>query len=210
MGKPQFRSLSNKTDLADEEGGRMYMKKVYFIRHSIRDMSVTHEMAPLTKEGVQLAEEIAPYFVNKKIQQVFSSPFQRTIDTLRPTARTLELPIIEVVGLRERKVGGWLETNFDSYAEKQWRDFDYKIENGESLNEVKKRIVPAFQEIITRVTGDCIICGHGTAFSVLFHELTKGIFAYEQFKTLKMPDVFVGEFDHNQQLIHFQNIKYSK
>lgn len=84
------------------------MKQIYFVRHSIRDTSVTHEEAPLTREGHRLAKNLSSYFIDEEIQHIFSSPFQRTIDTIRPTATSLGLPIIEKQALRERKTGSWL------------------------------------------------------------------------------------------------------
>ena len=182
------------------------MTIVYFLRHSIRDTTVKHEMAPLSKKGKVLAEKLVPYFLNQEIQHIFASPFQRTIDTVKPTANALKQSINLRDGLTERRVGRWV-ADFDAYAKQQWEDFDYKLAEGESLNDVKSRIVPTFNEILSSTAGDCIICGHGTAFSVLFYELTKGQFGYDQFQTLTMPDVFIGKFDHQHQLIQFENQK---
>ena len=79
------------------------------------------------------------------------------------------------------------------------------MEQGESLKDVKERILPVFKEILTSYVGHSIVCGHGTAFSVLFHELTQQNFGYEQFKNLQMPDIFVGSFDSSLQLIDFKH-----
>jgi 2,3-bisphosphoglycerate-dependent phosphoglycerate mutase len=183
------------------------MRKIYFLRHSIRDQSVHDEKAPLTTRGKQLANDLVPYFSDKKIQFLFSSPFQRTMETIKPVGRHFNLPIVEHDGLRERKNGEWLTQDFDRYTEKQWMDFDFKLKNGESLNEVKERIVPTFYEILTQTTGNGVVCGHGTAFSVLFNTLTNQSFGYQEFLTMKMPDVFLGTFDNQQQFISFENIK---
>ncbi|MHC5267807.1 histidine phosphatase family protein [Enterococcus sp. LJL98] len=184
------------------------MKHIYFVRHSIRDTSITHEEAPLTMEGQGFAQNLSGYFIDKEIQHIFSSPFQRTMETIRPTATILGLPIIEKQALRERKTGTWLETGFSVFAKRQWADFDYKMEQGESLREVSERILPAFKEILTNSAGHSIICGHGTAFSVLFHELTQQRFGYEQFLKLQMPDVYVASFDVNHRLIDFKHEKW--
>lgn len=183
------------------------MRKIYFLRHSIRDQSVHDEEASLTTRGQQLARDLVPYFSDKKIQFLSSSPFQRTLETIKPVGKHFDLPIVEHDGLSERKNGEWLTQDFDLYTEKQWGDFDFKLKNGESLNEVKKRIVPAFYEILAQTTGNGIICGHGTAFSVLFNTLTNQSFGYKEFLTMEMPDVFLGTFDNQQQLVSFENIK---
>lgn len=169
------------------------MSKLYFIRHSIRDISYRHdESAPLTEDGVRLALDLVEIFKNKEIVQIYSSPFKRALDTVKPIAEDKGLKIEIVDNFYERTVGDWID-NFSEFAERQWKDFDYKLENGESLNEVKQRIVPAFEDIINKSEGDLIICGHGTSFSVLFHEITNGKFGYKQFSEMQMPDVFVHE-----------------
>ncbi|MGS4084357.1 hypothetical protein ACEUVL_02465 [Staphylococcus pseudintermedius] len=40
-----------------------------------------------------------------------------------------------------------------------------------------------------------MISGHGTSLAVLFHTLTDGTFAYEQFKQMTMPDVYTYNVD---------------
>lgn len=169
------------------------MAKVYFIRHSIRDISYKHdESAPLTEDGVRLAQDLVEIFKDKEITHVYSSPFKRALDTVTPIAENKGLKIKIVHNFYERTVGDWID-NFLEFAQRQWKDFDYKLENGESLNEVKQRIVPAFEDLINRSEGDLIICGHGTSLSVLFNHLTDGTFGYEDFCEMNMPDVFVYE-----------------
>ncbi|MCE4956281.1 histidine phosphatase family protein [Macrococcoides caseolyticum] len=169
------------------------MKQIYFIRHSIRDISYKHdESAPLTEDGVKLALDLVEIFKNKEIVQIYSSPFKRALDTVKPIAEDKGLKIEIVENFYERTVGDWID-NFSEFAERQWKDFDYKLENGESLNEVKQRIVPAFEDLINKCEGGLIICGHGTSFSVLFNHLTDGTFGYEDFCEMNMPDVFVYE-----------------
>ncbi|MGK0575964.1 histidine phosphatase family protein [Macrococcus capreoli] len=166
------------------------MKQIYFIRHSIRDISYKHdESAPLTEQGVELANKLVNLFKDKEITNIFSSPFKRAIDTVQPIADYKEMDVEIIDDFYERTVGDWID-NFSEFAERQWKDFDYKLEDGESLNEVKKRILPAFESIVEKCDGNIIICGHGTSFSVLFNHLTDGAFGYEEFCEMKMPDVF--------------------
>lgn len=81
------------------------------------------------------------------------------------------------------------------------------MEQRESLREVKERILPVFQEILTNHAGHSIICGHGTAFSVLFHELTHHHFGYQQFMKLQMPDIYIASFDSKHRCIDFKHEK---
>ena len=105
--------------------------------------------------------------------------------------------------MRERKIGRWVE-DFYEFAEKQWRDFDYKLENGESLNEVQDRIVQAYHRIIeNNEVQTLLICGHGTAMSLLFYHLTNGEFDYADFLQMKMPSIYSYE-TNTQALTHIQ------
>lgn len=47
------------------------MKKIYFVRHSIRDAKIKDDYsAPLTAEGKQLADDLVGYFVDKNIKAI--------------------------------------------------------------------------------------------------------------------------------------------
>lgn len=178
--------------------------KIYFVRHSLRDNSVKEDViAPLTKEGLNKAEALASFFDDKNIEQIYASPYRRVMQTILPTSQRLKLPIHKEEGLRERKIGHWVE-DFYEFAEKQWRDFDYKLENGESLNEVQNRIVQTYDQIIKNSNvSTLLICGHGTAMSLLFNHLTKGKFQYEDFLQMKMSAIY--EWDTQTQILtHIQ------
>lgn len=178
--------------------------RIYFVRHSLRDNSVKEDViAPLTAEGLKKAETLASFFEDKNIEQVYASPYRRVMETVLPTAQKLKLLINKDEGLRERKIGRWVE-DFYGFAERQWQDFDFKLENGESLNEVQNRIVQTYHHIIeNNEVQTLLICGHGTAMSLLFNHLTNGEFDYEDFLQMKMPSIYLFE-TKSQVLTHIQ------
>lgn len=120
------------------------MIEVYFVRHSLRDLSVHHDNAPLSPEGKKRAEQLISLFENIHLDHIFSSPFLRTMDTVQPIAISKNLNIIEIPDFHERIAGKWLD-DFDSYAQHQWMDFDFKLAGGESLHEVQKRNLSALR-----------------------------------------------------------------
>ncbi|WP_265455928.1 histidine phosphatase family protein [Enterococcus sp. HY326] len=178
------------------------MRQVYFIRHSIRDSRVHSENAPLTKEGTRLAEKLVPLFSEVAIQHIYASPYERAQATVRPLADYYNLPISEKSALRERAIGTWL-ADFDSFTAAQWQDFSYKLAGGEALAEVTLHMSQIFSEILATSSGNIIIAGHGTALACLFNEITSGKFAYQDFKRMQMPDIFVGEFSDEGKLLNF-------
>lgn len=174
------------------------MSIIYFVRHAERDTTIQEDkLAPLTTDGHRDADELKRFFKDKNIQAIYSSPYQRTVHTIELTALSLDLPINLINDLRERKIGSWIQ-DFPLYSKQQWKDFDYKRENGESLNDVAKRLLIAYEQIISNIDGNIIICGHGTAFAVLFHHLTDGYFGYEEWKQMKMPEIFLYDISDNK------------
>nr|BAI83375.1 conserved hypothetical protein [Macrococcus caseolyticus] len=181
------------------------MSIIYFVRHAERNTSIkTDETAPLTDKGFRDANQLKYFFSDKNIQSIYSSPYQRTIDTIEPTALYLGLSINLINEFHERRIGAWIE-DFPIYAEQQWRDFNYKRQNGESLSEVGKRLLDSYQKLEESLNDNVIICGHGTAFAVLFHHLTDGKFGFEEWKRMKMPDLYSYEVGSNQ----LKNISFS-
>lgn len=181
------------------------MRHIYFVRHSLRDFTIREDReVPLTVEGLDLAKELKPYFVDKDISIIFSSPYLRAIQTIEPTAELLNINIVLEEELRERAVGDWVE-NFSEFSNKQWSDFDYKLENGESLNQVRQRIVSVYEKILKQEESNIIISGHGTSLAILFNAILDGDFGFEDFNKMKMPDIYCGVYSNNQ-LITFEHV----
>ena len=82
------------------------MTEVYFIRHSLRDNAAYDDMdVPLTAEGEKRALILADAFANVSIEQIFSSPFQRSVRTLNPLAHSKNL---EIQDIYERLESLWM------------------------------------------------------------------------------------------------------
>lgn len=171
---------------------------VYFVRHAEPDFSVKDDLIrPLTMKGHEDAGNIVRVLMDKDIKKVYSSPYKRAIDTISPLAKTLQLEIIEINDFRERRVGGWVE-DFLSFATNQWENFDYKLDEGESLREVQQRNIKALNDLINDHLGQNILVGtHGTALSTIINYFNP-MFGYEQFMELidKMPYILCFEFEN--------------
>ncbi|EGQ1707961.1 TPA: histidine phosphatase family protein [Staphylococcus pseudintermedius] len=171
------------------------VKTIYFVRHATREHTVKSDTAPLSEKGRREAENLVKWFEGKHVDAIYASPYARTLETVVPLARVNNINIQVEDGLRERVIGEWVD-DFDTYAAEQWMNFDYRLLGGESLKQVQKRIVSSFQDILSQEKGETIvISGHGTSLAVLFHTLTDGTFAYEQFKQMTMPDVYTYNVD---------------
>ena len=178
------------------------MTEIYFVRHSISDLSVKDDLSrPLTKEGLIKAEELLTIFDKIHIDLIFSSPYKRTVDTVEPIALNKKLDIKIEEDFRERKIDGWIE-NFNEYSKKQWEDFGYKSGKGESLSEVQSRNIKALEKILADNTDKRIIIGtHGTALSTILNYYDN-TYQFNDFTKIVniMPYVVKMEFEKNDYL----------
>lgn len=170
---------------------------VYFVRHAEPDFSIKDEATrPLTQKGIEAAKRVAEVLADKGISKIYSSPYKRTIDTIRNFADSSKLEISTHDNFRERNVGMWVE-DFKAFAQNQWSDFDYKLEGGECLSEVQKRNIEALYEVLGSNKGKNIaIVTHGTALSTIINHF-KPEFGYEGFWSIadKMPYILCFSFN---------------
>ena len=179
------------------------MNKIYFVRHAKPDFTVHDDLTrPLTEEGINDSKRLTKFFKDKGITKMYSSPYKRSIDTIRGISEILDLEIELVHDFRERKISDeWIE-DFKSYAEKQWEDFEYKLEGGESLREVQERNIKQLHKILEEHTDQAIVIGtHGTALSTIlnYYDNTFKYISFQQFQNI-MPWVVCLEFDGNHLL----------
>ena len=186
--------------------------KVYFVRHAEPNYENHDDLTrELTEQGKKDALLVTEFLKDKEIRAVWSSPYHRAIDTVKDFADQAGLEIDTDYDFRERKVGdGWLE-DFDSFAEKQWADFTFDLEHGESLEIVQKRNLEALQRVLERMKGeaDCrnggedtvnvAIGTHGTALSTIVNYFDP-TFGYEDFQRIVdlMPWIVELELEGNR------------
>lgn len=80
------------------------MTKIWLVRHSIREDSLTNNVASesdcsITAEGVNLAESIAKQLSSKQIKNIYSSPYKRAIQTAYVMSCQLNLKNIIITPL---------------------------------------------------------------------------------------------------------------
>ena len=124
------------------------MTALYLVRHAqpvYQGYQETPELAPLSEKGRADSERLADFLQGKGIEQIYSSPYPRAVQTLEPLARRLGLPIELEPDLRERTVGSWVE-DFSAFARRQWEDFDYRLAQGESCGRCSSGRCPRWSD----------------------------------------------------------------
>lgn len=162
------------------------MTTVYFVRHAQPNYENHDDLTrELTEKGLQDRMRVVEVLREIPIHAVLSSPYKRAVDTVQPLADRRGLPVESDADFRERKVGdGWLE-DFTAFAKRQWADFDFALEHGESLRQVQARNVAALERVLEQYHGKTIVIGsHGTALSTLVEHFAPG-FGYEGFDRIR-------------------------
>lgn len=182
---------------------------VYFIRHAQSDRHFHDEYTrPLTEEGLADVETLTLALKDKGITHILSSPYTRTLQTVRGLSQALKLEIETDTELRERDPGKWHGDKFFDFVEKQWKDFDYRSEGGESLREVQQRNIGALKKYLEKYKGQTIAIGtHGTALSTMINYFFPE-YGFEEFLKIAdlMPFVLKMEFDEVGRCISAEKI----
>ena len=117
-------------------------------------------------KGMEERKLVTEFLKDKQIDVVLSSPYKRSMDTVRDFAEKYGFEIITINDFCERKVDScWIE-DFGLFSKNQWNDFSYKLSDGECLQEVQDRNIAALQAVLRKYAGKNIVIGsHGTALS---------------------------------------------
>lgn len=130
----------------------------------------------ITERGHAQAERVAERLKDMQIDVLYSSSMKRTLQTASYIAKINNLPIIRTDKLKEINGGSWEGEKWDNLSLK-WPD-EYEtwenkphahiMPNGESMEELQKRLIDEIEKIIDKHSGKAIcIVTHGTAIRSL-------------------------------------------
>lgn len=158
---------------------------IYLIRHAEPNYNNHQDdERELTAEGLQDCQLLLDYFKDITIDRIYSSPFKRALQTIDELAKEKSFPIQIKENFRERKIDDvWID-DFNTFSQRQWQDFNYKLAKGESLQEVQDRNIQQLQEILKEQETSIIISSHGTAISTILNYYDHQ-FAFDNFQAIK-------------------------
>ena len=154
---------------------------VYLVRHAdatnksnfnvIKDNDnnqLLNEKNILSVSGEKFAEKISKLDELKGIDSIYSSNYVRTMETAKYFALENNTIINIDERLNERKIGQMGDMEWKEFIRLQNRDFDFKLNNGESLNQVKKRITDSMKNILMYEAGNrVVVVSHSCALTCL-------------------------------------------
>lgn len=177
------------------------MTVFYFVRHAEPNFNNHNdELRELSEKGLKDRKLVTEYLKDKNIDVVLSSPYLRSVDTIKDFADKFNFQIELVNDFRERKVDSiWIE-DFSSFCKKQWSDFSYKLSDGETLRKVQTRNIDALKIALVKYKDNNIVVGsHGTAISTIINYFDS-TFGYQNFERIKllMPWIVKITFDDDK------------
>ncbi|MGB7340969.1 MAG: histidine phosphatase family protein [Phototrophicaceae bacterium] len=162
----------------------MSIQRVYIVRHGETDYNVQHRWqghldVPLNPFGKQQAQSLANYCANIALDAIFSSDLERAMATVNPLAKHKNLSISTDKRLREVHLGifqGLKRAEIhEAYPHEAMRwdnDDRFIIPNGESRNQVQKRMISAWQAITSQSNfTNIMIVSHGGSLRLLMKKL---------------------------------------
>ena len=200
------------------------MTIIYFMRHSETlksnninnsdSLQIQNEKWPLTINGENIAKEKSKTEELQNFDIVYSSNYVRAISIAKYFTNN-QVNIDENFGERKFGINNWKELP-ENFGKKQFKNFDYKLKNGESLNEVISRELETLNKIINQHKNKKIlIVGHSTALASLFS--TWCDISYSGTYKFNQKEFFNGKwdfcetfkliFDDNNKLVNIENIK---
>ena len=145
--------------------------------------------SPLNSRGREQAQKTAEMLTNwrNEYHRVYTSPLSRAFDTGKFISDALGLPIHVFEDLKEGFLGDWEGVTYRQldefqFARRSMKDDDFRGHNGESPNQLSRRMIGAITEIRDRHEDEnIIIVSHGAAISHALSKLlgTTPIFGYQ-------------------------------
>ncbi len=147
------------------------MTRIYFVRHAQPDSGVKDDRTrPLTEVGLRDTKEVTAFLCSKNLHFLMSSPYKRSMDTIKDLAFTLHMAIHTDEDFREREIGIGYLGDPDQYIRNMWADFNFKAEGAECLAEVQERNLRGLRKVLAAHNGEnIVIATHGTALSSILN-----------------------------------------
>ncbi|MBR1413330.1 MAG: histidine phosphatase family protein [Bacilli bacterium] len=137
------------------------------------DIENKREKRILSVDGIENSKTIADLKCLENVEMILSSNYVSAMETSRYLANKLNLDIEVTKIFGERKVGT-LNENMSLFREMQEHNFDYKLENGESLNDCRYRLLKMINKLKECGKDVAIFTHHVAIISLLSLYCEKG------------------------------------
>ncbi|GIO40774.1 histidine phosphatase family protein [Paenibacillus apis] len=186
------RTLAEIIAKINESGDIVVMETVlYFVRHAESIYVEGKERTRgLSDKGMKDAQTIRTILKPEDIDMFVSSPYERSIETIRSAANEYKKEILIEEDLRERSIGDFSTGTFKEAKYRVYEEMDFAFPGGESSIDAQERSVRAIASIIDRNRGKKIVVGtHGDIMTLMMNFYNKQ-YGYTFWKSTSMPDIY--------------------
>lgn len=154
--------------------------------------------APLTKEGLLQAKELAQFLSGYQFDCIVSSPFKRAIDTIKPYAESIHAEVKKDDRLAERILSTQTDPDWDwrTHLKRTYNEEHLKFPGGESTFEAKQRVKSLILDLQAESINSVLMITHGNLLSLMI-SLYQPSFGYTEWELLRNPDVFMIDIQNN-------------
>lgn len=195
------------------------MIKLILVRHAITTCNECGNLSGLTdsmlsEKGKLQVKNLTNYLKDENIDEIYSTPFSRTKETIRKLAKIKNIDIIETDELNEINFGEFeglgfefIQREYPEEFEKMINEgFDYKYPQGESLKDTFYRVAKKLDNIMKdKDSKTILICSHGgTIRNIISYLLTNDYKYHWNFK-IDNSSVSIIEIDNKFAVINKLN-----
>jgi len=151
---------------------------------------------PLTDEGRLAAEELADELEPYVITSVYSSPYQRAIETVTPTANRRMLEVQLLPDLRERRLTLGQTDDWAHHLQRAWADPNYALDGAESGRQAQRRAIALLDLLRARHAdgGRLLVGSHGNLISLVLQAFESEV-DHDFHMAMPMPAIYHLEHD---------------
>jgi 2,3-bisphosphoglycerate-dependent phosphoglycerate mutase len=163
-----------------------------------------HVAVPLTPHGIAQAQRLAQFIVPIGLDALYSSDLYRARQTAAILAEHADLSPVYDQRLRERAMGEWqgltihnvIEWYPAAYERLQDNPHTFQLPAGESRQQVAKRVMACFRDIVARGGETVALISHSTALGILLDELVPETDPFEiEFRNMSVTTLVADEQD---------------
>ncbi len=189
------------------------MKHLYFISNNLvskanviypksTTFNTVRERTMLNSKGEMKAVALTKYKVLDDIEVVYSSEYFCAMNTAKYIAESKALDIVIDARLNERVVGELGCNEYRFLKGMQEHDFDYKLQNGESINDVRARMTEFLYDVLISPEKNVLIVTHNIALlSLMLKFCNQGFNLYDRLILDYNEEVIFDGVFHEMDLI---------
>ena len=156
------------------------MTTILLIRHGETDWNAEKIFRgradiELNENGIKQAELLAKHLAGERIVAIYSSPLKRALRTAGIMAGSHQVDVTPALGLLDFDYGEWQGLSHHAVKEKyqtlyaQWLSNPHplRVPGGESLDDVRGRVLKLIDEVISEYKGIVALVSHRVVGKVL-------------------------------------------